>query len=69
MSIDASSPEGPPQSGQQLKVELEDQDGDVQVTISLTDFGIETADNQLRKAYLAQFEQQQSAGANGAVNY
>lgn len=69
LSIDASSPIGPPQSGQQLKVELEDDDGTVQVTIALKDFGVEAADEQLHKAYLAQAALQQGDQASKAVSY
>ncbi len=69
MSIDAGPPVGQPQSGQQLKVELEDDDGIVQVTIFLTDFEVEADDERLRKAYLAQAVRQQDDQASKAVSY
>ena len=69
MSIDASAPEQDPQSGQMLKVELENQDGYVQVSFFLTDFRVEAADALARKDYLAQVAQQQTDQANKALNY
>lgn len=69
MGIDASAPEQDPQSGQVLKVELESQDGDVQVSFFLTDFRVEAADAQARKDYLAQVAQQQTDQANKGLSY
>jgi hypothetical protein len=69
MGIDASAPEAAPKSGQVLKIELKGDDGYVQVSIFLTDFGVEAADAQAKKEYLAQVAQQQTDQANKALNY
>ncbi len=69
MSINDSALESNPQSGQVLKVEMDDNDGEPEVSIFLIDFTVETADAQLKKDFLAQAVQQQTGQSNKALNY
>ncbi|MDR3505267.1 MAG: hypothetical protein P4L52_03385 [Acidocella sp.] len=69
MGIDASSPEENPQSGQVLKVELKNDDGTVQVSFFLEDFGMQAADAKLMRDFMAQVTRQQADQANKTLNY
>jgi hypothetical protein len=69
MGIDACAPEADPQSGEVLKIELENQGGNVQVSIFLTDFRVGAADAQAKKDYLAHVARQQTDQANKALSY
>lgn len=69
MGIDASSPEENPQSGQALTVELTNDDGTVQVSFFLEDFGVQAADAKLMKDFMAQIARQQANQATKQLNY
>jgi predicted methyltransferase len=70
MTIADSSLDASPQSGKVLKIELDNVDGEgVTVSFFLKDFTVEAADEQARKAFLAQAAAQQASQANKALNY